>query len=84
MKGPFSFWTFFGLTIIIDLLTHLYYPKKIHRIDPYHPVRKVSVIIPIHKEPAEYIEKTILALYSERYPLKKVILCGNFESQMAY
>jgi len=83
MKGPFSFWTFFGLTLWIDLLTHLYYPKKHHRIDQYNPIRKVSVIIPIHKEPIEYIQKTILSLHTEKYPLKNVIICGDAESKEA-
>ncbi len=83
MKGPFSIWAFFGLTLWIDILTHLIYPKKERRINPYKPVRKVSVIIPVHKEPERYVEETINGLFKENYPLYKVIVTGDSESQSA-
>jgi cellulose synthase/poly-beta-1,6-N-acetylglucosamine synthase-like glycosyltransferase len=79
MKGPFSIWGFFGLTIWIDTFTHAFFElkgKKAKHIDPYNPVRDVSVIIPVHKE-GRYIEGTIVALYAEHYPLKRVIVCGD-------
>ncbi|MEM4244864.1 MAG: glycosyltransferase family 2 protein [Candidatus Nanoarchaeia archaeon] len=82
MKGPFSIWGFFGLTIWIDTFTHALYEvkgDKQKKIDPYNPVREVSVIIPAHKE-GKHIEKTIRALYNERYPLKNIIVCSDKES----
>jgi len=79
MKGPFSFWALFGLTFWIDVLTHLFIIRKDRRINPYNPVREVSVIIPAHKE-GNYIAETINSLYLEKYPLKKVIICGDRES----
>lgn len=69
-------WPLFGITIMIDLLTHLIYRNKPKRIDPYNPVRFVSVIVPVHKEGIN-IEPTISSLYSERYPLKNVVVCGD-------
>src|SRR3989338_8799468 len=83
MKGPFSFWAFFGLTLWIDILTHIIYPKKENRIDPYKPVRNVSALIPVHKEPRDYIEKTILGFFKERYPIKNIFICGDLESKAA-
>ena len=80
MKGPFSIWAFFGLTLWIDIATHLIFRKKESTIDPYNPIKKISVIIPLHKEPEEEIEKTINALYKERYPIKNAILCGDAET----
>lgn len=83
MKGPFSIWVFFGLTLWIDIFTHLFYKvrgKKTRRINPYKPVKKVSVIIPAHRE-EKSIEKTIEHLYSERYPLQNVIVCGDSQSK---
>lgn len=83
MKGPFSFWAFFGLTLWIDVLTHLIFPKKERRINPYLPTRKISVIVPVHKEPENYIEETVIALYKEHYPLFNVIVAGDLESESA-
>ncbi len=83
MKGPFSIWAFFGLTLWIDILTHIILPKKEKRINPYSPIRKVSVIIPVHKEPEKYLEETIQALYKEHYPIFNVIIAGDEESQSA-
>ena len=83
MKGPFSIWAFFGLTLWIDVITHLIYPRKDKKIDPYKPLRQVSVIVPVHKEPSVYIEQTIIALYKERYPIKNTIICGDSESKEA-
>lgn len=83
MKGPFSFWGFFGLTLWIDVFTNAFHKlngRKAMRVDPYNPVREVSVVIPAHKEEA-HIEQTIHALYSERYPLKNVIVCGDSTSE---
>lgn len=83
MKGPFSIWAFFGLTLWIDVITHLIYPRKDKKIDPYKPLRQVSVIVPVHKEPSIYIGQTIIALYKERYPVKNTIICGDSESKEA-
>ncbi len=69
-------WPLFGVTIMIDILTHVIYRKKPKRVDPYNPIRAVSVIVPAHKE-GIHIEPTISSLYSERYPLKNVIVCGD-------
>lgn len=69
-------WPLFGLTILIDITTHLIHRGKPKRIDPYNPVRSVSVIVPVHKE-GRNIEPTISSLYSESYPLKNVIVCGD-------
>ena len=80
MKGPFSIWAFFGLTLWIDILTHIFILKKEDKINPYAPLKQVSVIIPIHKEPKEYLEKTIIALFDEKYPIKNIVLCGDSES----
>lgn len=83
MKGPFSIWAFFGLTLWIDIISHLIFWKKDKRVDPYSPIRDVSVIIPVHKEPASYIKETINELYKDRYPLYSVIICGDSESAEA-
>ncbi|MEM3113229.1 MAG: glycosyltransferase family 2 protein [Candidatus Pacearchaeota archaeon] len=83
MKGPFSIWAFFGLTLWIDIITHIIFPKKERTIDPYNPIREVSVTIPVHKEPKEYVEYTIEHLYRERYPLKNVIIIGDSFSSNA-
>ncbi len=80
MKGPFSIWAFFGLTLWIDVGTHLFIRKKEEKIDPYLPVRDISVIIPIHKEPVDYVKITIDSLYKETYPLKNIIICGDIDS----
>ena len=80
MKGPFSVWPFFGLTIWIDALTHLFSRKKMPKVDSYNPVKQVTVLIPAHKE-AKHIEKTINHVYKERYPIKNVIVCGDYFSQ---
>ncbi|MFH1332281.1 MAG: glycosyltransferase family 2 protein [archaeon] len=82
MKGPFSIWCFFGLTLTIDVLTLGYHKvrgSKLKRVNPYNPIRGVSVIIPAHKE-GKHIEKTIRSLYAESYPLKNVIVCSDAES----
>ncbi len=83
MKGPFSFWAFFGLTLWIDVLTHIIFPKKERRVNPYLPIKKISVIIPVHKEPENYIEETIKALYKEKYPIHNTIIIGDEESKPA-
>ena len=83
MKGPFSIWAFFGLTLWIDIITHIIYPRKERTIDPYNPIKKVSVIIPVHKEPQNYIEDTIRSLYKERYPIFNAIIVGDSESESA-
>jgi cellulose synthase/poly-beta-1,6-N-acetylglucosamine synthase-like glycosyltransferase len=80
MKGPFSIWALFGLTIFIDIFTIIFFyvrGDKIKRIDPYSPLREVSVIIPAHKEKDEDIIKTVKAIYNERYPIKNLIICGS-------
>ncbi|MDO8509437.1 MAG: glycosyltransferase family 2 protein [Nanoarchaeota archaeon] len=83
MKGPFSIWAFFGLTLWIDILTHLIFPFKEKTVNPYKPIKKVSVVVPVHKEPEDYIKFTIDHIYKERYPLFNVIICGDSESQSA-
>ena len=80
MKGPFSIWAFFGLTLWIDVLTHAIYTEKNVRVNPYNPVKSVTVIIPIHKE-EKYIEKTIKSIYEEGYPVKNIIVCGDYYSE---
>src|SRR3989344_2039535 len=80
MKGSFSFWAFFGLTLWIDIISHLVVPKKEKRINPYNPVREVSVLIPVHMEPYDYIKKTIDGVYMERYPIKNIIICSDIKS----
>lgn len=79
MKGPFSIMSFFGLTLWIDVITHIM-RKKERRINPYIPKKEVSVIIPIHAEPWAYVEETVNHLYIEKYPLKNVIVCGDSKS----
>jgi cellulose synthase/poly-beta-1,6-N-acetylglucosamine synthase-like glycosyltransferase len=83
MKGPFSFWTFFGLTLWIDIIT-LAYHKIVNRgrgdfIPGEEVAGKVSVLIPAHKEECD-IQKTIHAIYREKYPIKKVIVIGDYFS----
>jgi cellulose synthase/poly-beta-1,6-N-acetylglucosamine synthase-like glycosyltransferase len=77
MKGPFSIWTFFGLTLWIDILTHIFVRKK-------KPIRKAkkeeaSIVLPMHKEES-YVFDTIHHLYQEKYKYKYVIVCGDAES----
>ncbi len=83
MKGPFSIWGFFGLTIWIDILTHAIHKvsgAKQARVNPYNPLREVSVIVPAHRE-GRNIEPTIHSLYSENYPLKNIIVCSDKNSR---
>lgn len=76
----FSIWAIFGLTLWIDVFTHIFIRRKNKiKINPYNPLREVSVIVPAHDE-AEYIEKTIISLYAEKYPLKNVFVCGDAKS----
>ena len=82
MKGPFSVWPFFGLTLWIDVFTHLFHTDKEKRIDPYNPIREVSVLIPFHKEPEEAVKRTIESIYKEKYPVKNIIVCGDSESNI--
>lgn len=82
MKGPFSIWGVFGLTLWIDLTTLAYYKlkgEKIKRVNPYKPLKEVSVLIPAYKEGIE-IEKTIRSVYIENYPIKNVIVCSDNKS----
>jgi cellulose synthase/poly-beta-1,6-N-acetylglucosamine synthase-like glycosyltransferase len=78
MKGPFSIWAFFGLTLWIDIITILIakFYKKEKRINPYNPVREVSVIVPAYME-EKYIKETVEKIYLERYPIKNVVVCGD-------
>lgn len=80
MKGPFSIFSFFGVTLWIDVITHMIYPKKSNKINPYRPIRSVSVIIPVHSEPFNYIQETIEHLFLEKYPIKNIIICGDSKS----
>ncbi|MFA5019703.1 MAG: glycosyltransferase family 2 protein [Candidatus Pacearchaeota archaeon] len=80
MKGPFSIWTFFGLTLFIDIITLIVFyitGGKEKLVNPYEPLKKVSVLIPIHREKEEDIVKTIKAVYSESYPVHNVIICSG-------
>jgi len=80
MGAVFPFWAFFGLTFLIDILTHVFKWKKDKRINPYKPLREVSVIIPVHKEPPDYLEKTVGAVFSEKYPVKNVVICAGINA----
>lgn len=80
MKGPFSIWAFFGLTLWIDIISHIIKPRSQPRINPYDPVREVSFIIPIHKEPDEHIQKTIRGILNENYPIKNIFVCSDRQS----
>jgi len=73
----FSIWSFFGLTLFIDVATHVIIPFKRERVDPYKPLKSVSVIVPVHKEPGEYIDITVRSLFNEKYPLKNVVITGD-------
>ncbi len=80
MQINFTFWTFFGITLFIDLLTLLLYftfSRNNKEINPYAPLRKVSVVIPVHKERGKDVKQTIKALYREKYRLYKIIVCGD-------
>ena len=80
MKGPFSIWPFFGLTLWIDVFTHLFKPDNEKRINPYNPLKEISVIIPLHKESEETLKRTISSVYKEKYPVKNIIICGDSQS----
>ncbi len=58
------------------------HPKKDKRINPFNPIREISVVIPVHKEPKEYIKETVLSFYNERYPIKHIIVCGDSKSEL--
>jgi cellulose synthase/poly-beta-1,6-N-acetylglucosamine synthase-like glycosyltransferase len=82
MKGPFSIWSVFGLTLWIDIFSYAYFgrhDKSQRKINPYNPVRGVTVIIPTHKE-GRHIEKTIRAVYQESYPVRNVIVVSDSSS----
>jgi peptidoglycan-N-acetylglucosamine deacetylase len=81
MKGPFSVWTFFGLTLWIDIISWFSkFGKRPRRVDPYKPKRSLSVIIPAYKE-EKHIAETISSLYEERYPIKNIIVAGDIYSK---
>lgn len=84
MKGPFSFWTFFGITIWIDLITLLFFvltPKR-KTLQPFISERKpIFAMIPVHRELPSDLKNTIVSLYREKYPLKAVIVCADAETQ---
>jgi cellulose synthase/poly-beta-1,6-N-acetylglucosamine synthase-like glycosyltransferase len=87
MKGPFSIWAFFGLTLFIDLITLFAFyitGGRIKRINPYSPFRRVSVIIPVHKEKEEDILNTVKAVFDESYPVYDVILCGGSQNARTF
>lgn len=84
MKGPFSVWSMFGITLFIDLITYVVFLFKtktgqVFRTKLNKP-RRISVIIPTHMESGGDIEKTVNSIYREKYPLKKVIVCGDPDS----
>jgi cellulose synthase/poly-beta-1,6-N-acetylglucosamine synthase-like glycosyltransferase len=77
MKGPFSIWTFFGLTLWIDLASLIFYSgRKDKRVNPYKPLKSLSVIIPAFRE-EEHIADTIKSIYAENFPVKNVVVCGD-------
>jgi cellulose synthase/poly-beta-1,6-N-acetylglucosamine synthase-like glycosyltransferase len=81
MKGPFSFWTFFGITMWIDIISTIFFRKGTKsRVNPYMPLRSLTVIIPAHKEEKNIIP-TIDSIYKEKFPVKNVIVCGDSVSK---
>lgn len=83
MKGPFSIWAFFGITIWIDAMTfvvHFFSKKKREKFDPYNPIREITVLIPAYRE-EKYIAQTIEGLSVEKYPIKNIIVCGDAHSE---
>ncbi len=81
MKGPFTFWTFFGLTIWIDLITaalFLVIGKK--HVAKRSSNKRVSVLIPVYKETVSDLINTIDSIYKDKYPLEKVIVCSDPDS----
>src|SRR3989339_1636343 len=76
MKGPFSIWPFFGLTIWIDTFTHILRWNDESKIDPYKPIRSVSVMIPAHREQKDIVS-SLKSIYRQRYPVKNVFVVGD-------
>jgi glycosyltransferase involved in cell wall biosynthesis len=78
MKGPFSFWTFFGITMWIDIISIIFFGKRKGKgkVNPYAPVQSLTVVIPAHKEERNIIP-TIDSIYKERFPVKNVFVVGD-------
>lgn len=75
----FGLW---GFTFFIDILTLVMYKIskfRLKKINPYKPVREVSVIIPAHNE-EDHIRTTLQSLTRETYPIKNIVVCGDKES----
>ena len=82
MKGIFSFWTFFGITIWIDIITTLFFlgvKKEVKK--PAREMGSISVLIPVHKEDLDNLRNTILSVLREKFPLKKIIICSDPDSR---
>lgn len=82
MIGAITFWTFFGISIWIDMLTafiFLFIRKKKKQI--LNPKKKISVMIPVHTESTKDIKNTVRHIYNENYPLVKCIICGDSDTK---
>ena len=82
MNFTITFWTIFGVSIWIDLLTALIFlfikKKKKSQKNINKPV---TVMIPVHRESLKDIEKTIISIYKEDFKLKNCIICGDSDSE---
>lgn len=84
MEIPATIWTFFGITLFIDIITLFLYIllKPIEKKQkPEIKPKELSVLIPAHLESRKDIRRTIKAVYQEDYDFNKVILCGDADSQ---
>lgn len=73
-----TFWTFFGISIWIDIITafvFIFVRKKTYFDDG--EIKEVSVLIPVHTESNEIVRETIKSLYEEGYNFKYCIVCGD-------
>jgi cellulose synthase/poly-beta-1,6-N-acetylglucosamine synthase-like glycosyltransferase len=76
-----SFWTFFGITLFIDVFTLVFfYFKKDKTNGKFSLDRTISVLIPIHKEESSAVIETIESIYSEHITCERVIICGDSDT----
>lgn len=80
MKGPFSLWSVFGLTLFIDLFTLSLFYFKDKKVDNIN--REVSVMIPVHNETEKEVDRTINALFEESYKLKNIFVVYDKQSKI--